>query len=79
MQKLEKAKAELVNLYNKCYSNASNDEFDKYQPDILCQIDCINAGDVDEEDLNDIINMVESLKSEWRRCSAKVEIQWVYG
>ena len=82
MKNLEEAKAELRNLYNKC---SSNDEFDKYQPDILCQIDAINEliylelGDVDQDEFNDIIDMIKALKSEWIRCSNKVEIPWVYG
>ena len=85
---LNKAKKELVNLYDKCYSDNSCDQFDRHHDDILCQIDGIDETrylvSTSKEDLSqweiDSVNlMIKQLKSEWRRLSKSNDIEWVYG
>lgn len=88
VNRLEKAKEELVNLHNKCYSDNSSDEFDRYHDDIYYQINGINETRylvataeeyLDQREMDSVNLMIKQLKSEWRRLSKSIDIEWVYG
>lgn len=88
LDRLHKAKKELVNLYDKCYSDNSSDQFDSYHDDIYYQINGINETiylvsnaieDLDQREIDQVNLMIKQLKSEWRRLSNPNDIEWVYG
>ena len=88
VDKLNKARKQLVDLYNKCYSDNSCDQFDRYHDDIYYQINGIDETldliisareDFYQCELDQVNRMIKQLKSEWRRLSKATDIEWVYG
>ena len=88
VKRLHKAKSDLVSLYNKCYSDNSCDQFDRYHDDIYYQINGINETiylvsnaieDLDQREMDSVNLMIKQLRAEWRRLSNPDDIEWVYG